>query len=462
MTIAIIIILLVIGSIIFHFVSPWWFTPLASNWGSIDNTINITLWVTGIVFVLVNMFLAFAIIRYRHNKNRRAHYEPENTKLESILTIITTIGVAGMLIPGLFVWGDFITVPEEADEVEVVGQQWHWSYRFPGEDKKFGKVATALISEKNPFGLDSNDPNSLDDVLISSNELHLPVDRPVKVTLRSKDVLHNFAVPQFRVKMDLVPGIISYFWFTPTKIGRFEILCEELCGMAHFTMRGHVEVDSAEDYQHWLSQQKNYAQLLASPSGDTAQGKKIFAACTSCHGENGEGNKTFNAPQLAGLSQWYLTRQLKYYQNKTRGDDERNPFGQQMQAMSALLPDENAVKNVAAYLSALPALQPSFSDKKDIVGNTIKGKELYINCAYCHGEQGQGNYTTNAPKLAGQHSWYLKQQLLNYRQGIRGSNYHDLYGSQMQLMSKTLYDEQAIDDVLAYIASLATNVQSSQ
>jgi len=462
MTIAIIIILLVIGSIIFHFVSPWWFTPLASNWGSIDNTINITLWVTGIVFVLVNLFLAFAIIRYRHNKNRRAHYEPENTKLESILTIITTIGVAGMLIPGLFVWGEFITVPEQADEVEVVGQQWHWSYRFPGKDKKFGKVATALISEKNPFGLDSNDPDSLDDVLISSNELHLPVDRPIKVTLRSKDVLHNFAVPQFRVKMDLVPGIISYLWFTPTKIGRYEILCEELCGMAHFTMRGHVTVDSAIDHQKWLNNQKTFAQLQAAPLGDIYQGKKLFAACASCHGENGEGNKTFNAPQLAGLSQWYLTRQLQYYQNKTRGDDDRNPSGQQMQAMSALLPDENTVKNVAAYLSSLPTISPSPSDEKSPVGNAIKGKDLYTNCAYCHGKQGQGNYTTNAPKLAGQHSWYLKQQLLNYRQGIRGSNYHDLYGGQMQLMSKTLYDEQSIDDVIAYITNLTANVQSSQ
>lgn len=450
MAIAIVIILLVIGSLVFHFVSPWWFTPLASNWDKIDDTINITLWVTGTVFVLVNFFLAYTIIRYRYKKNRRAHYEPENTKLEGILTIVTTIGVAGMLIPGLFVWAEFISVPEFADEIEVIGQQWSWSYRLPGNDGVFGKTSIRLISEENPFGIDRKDLNSLDDILIASNEIHLPINQPIKLNLHSKDVLHNFAVPQFRVKMDLVPGMISYLWFTPTKIGRFEILCEELCGMAHYTMRGHVVVDSEENYQLWWNNQKSFSQLLSSPQGNSQQGQRLFSACSSCHGLNGEGNKKFNAPQLAGMSKWYLTRQLNYYQHKIRGSDVNDPLGQQMQAMSSIIRGSDAITNVVTYLSALP----DRPNKATIMGDPITGKKLFTNCAYCHGDQGQGNYSTHAPKLYNQHDWYLKRQLLNYQQGIRGSHPQDLYGHQMQLMSKTLHNEQAIDDVISYINSL--------
>ena len=129
MAIAIVIVLLVIGSIIFHFISPWWFTPLASNWHAIDDTINITLWVTGVVFVLVSLFLAFVVYRFRYDKNKRADYQPENKELELWLTTITAIGVISMLTPGLFVWGQFVTVPENSDTVEVVGQQWHLTLR---------------------------------------------------------------------------------------------------------------------------------------------------------------------------------------------------------------------------------------------------------------------------------------------------------------------------------------------
>src|SRR5687768_11433174 len=103
MAIAVALILLVIGTVLFHFLSPWWFTPIASNWGTVDETVQVTFWVTGIVFVLVNLFLAYAIIRFRHRKGQTAHYEPENRKLEWGLTIVTSVGIAAMLAPGLSV-----------------------------------------------------------------------------------------------------------------------------------------------------------------------------------------------------------------------------------------------------------------------------------------------------------------------------------------------------------------------
>ena len=145
-----------------------------------------------------------------------------------------------MLAPGLIVWADFVTVPEDAHEVEAVGQQWHWSYRLPGDDGEFGNVEARFISGDNPFGMDPEDPHGQDDRLIESNKLHLPINQPVKFNLRAKDVLHNFTGHPFRVKMDLVPGLVSYLWLEPTRTGEFEVAVRKNSAHRHFAMRGKV------------------------------------------------------------------------------------------------------------------------------------------------------------------------------------------------------------------------------
>src|SRR3990172_9819658 len=219
MVLAIVLVLLVAGSVLFHILSPWYFTPIASNWNSIDDTISITFWVTGSVFVAVNLFMAYCVVRYRHRKGSRADYEPENKKLEGWLAGLTSRGIVGMLAPGLFVWAKFVDAPKDAAVFEAVGKQWHWSYRFPGKDGVMGTVDARHISDNNPFGMNPDDPFGRDDILITSPEVHLPIGKPVKVLLRSVDVLHDFAVPPFRVKMDLVPGLVTFIWFTPTRTG---------------------------------------------------------------------------------------------------------------------------------------------------------------------------------------------------------------------------------------------------
>ena len=166
-----------------------------------------------------------------------------------------------MLTPGLFVWNAFVQVPEEATDVEVVAQQWSWAYRLPGEDGALGRSDARLIDIDNPLGVDPDDPAGGDDVIVESSELHLPVGQPVKVLLRSIDVLHDFYVPEFRAKMDMVPGMITYFWFTPTETGEFEVLCAELCGVGHAFMRGSVFVDTEVDYLAWLGEQATFASL---------------------------------------------------------------------------------------------------------------------------------------------------------------------------------------------------------
>jgi cytochrome c oxidase subunit 2 len=265
MAVALILVLIAVGSVLFHMVSPWWWTPIASNWSYIDDTITITFWITGIVFVAVVLFMAYCIYRFRHENGRQAAYEPENKRLEWWLTIVTALGVAAMLAPGLFVWNQFITVPEDATDVEIVGQQWQWSYRLPGADGKLGTSDTRNISPDNPLGINRDDANGKDDVVIEGGELRLPVGRPVKALLRSVDVLHDFYVPEFRAKMDLVPGQISYFWLTPTRTGTFEILCAELCGVGHPQMRGTVMVQTEAEYQAWIGEmsKRTFARLSA-------------------------------------------------------------------------------------------------------------------------------------------------------------------------------------------------------
>ena len=216
MIVALMLVLVAVGSVVFHLLSPWWWTPIASNWSYIDDTISLTFWITGFVFAAVVLFMAYCVLRFRHQKGRRAAYEPESARLEWWLTVVTAVGVAAMLAPGLFVWQHFVTVPDGATEFEVVGQQWQWSFRLPGKDGRLGAASTDNVTPDNPLGLSPDDPYGQDDVIVQGDDLHLPTGKPLKVLLRSIDVLHDFYVPEFRAKMDMVPGMVTYFWFTPT------------------------------------------------------------------------------------------------------------------------------------------------------------------------------------------------------------------------------------------------------
>ena len=253
----------IIGSVLFHIFTPWWWTDIASNWGAMDDTINLTFWIGGGVFILVCLFMVYCTFKFSYKEGRNVEYKPEDNKLEKILTVATTLGVAALLAPGLIVWNEFINTPKNALNIEVMAWQWGWQYRLPGEDGKLGTVQVAKISDENPFGINLDDPNGKDDVLIQSDELHLKTNRPVQILLRSVDVLHNFYVPQFRAKMDAIPGIISYYWFEPNKLGEYEVLCAEYCGVGHYGMRAKVVVENEQNYENWLNEQETFSNLIA-------------------------------------------------------------------------------------------------------------------------------------------------------------------------------------------------------
>ncbi|AIY42222.1 Alternative cytochrome c oxidase polypeptide CoxM [Collimonas arenae] len=305
MAMAVALVLIVVASVLFHFFSPWWATPLASNWRQMDDTLTITLVITGIFFVVINLFIVYILLRFRHREGQRAAYQPDNRKLERWLIIGTSIAIMGLLAPGLFVYAAYVTVPANAVDVEVVGQQWQWRFRYPGASGKLGRSSVALISASNPFGVDPADPAGQDNILINNNELHLQVNQPVRLLLRSLDVLHDFFVPPFRARMNMVPGMVTSFWFTPDKIGRYEVLCAQLCGVGHAGMRGYVVVEDAASFQKWLKAQPTFAQTMAPPvtnaiasaaatapiAGDAlvAQGKALSEskACVACHTVDG-------------------------------------------------------------------------------------------------------------------------------------------------------------------------------
>lgn len=253
-----ILVLIVLGALALTASGIWWLTPLASNWGEIDFALILTLGVIGTAFVVLNLFLAYTVFRHRARADARAQFLPDNPKLEKILIGITALGIIILLAPGLFVYSRFITPPRDALQIEVLGEQWRWSYRYPGPDGKLGRVDPKLISAKNLFGIDLTDPAAQDDIL-SYSELHLPVKAPVLLQIRAKDVIHSFFIPSFRAKMDAVPGLVTRYWFTPTVEGKFQAVCAELCGIGHHRMQSPVIVESFEKFQEWLAKQPTVA-----------------------------------------------------------------------------------------------------------------------------------------------------------------------------------------------------------
>jgi len=250
--------------------------------------------------------------------------------------------------------------------------------------------------------------------------------------------------------MDLVPGMVTYQWFTPTVPGTYEILCEELCGIGHFAMRGKVVVEEESQFQAWLDGNPTFAETLALPEGNAAAGAASYAVCSACHGQQGEGNVALNAPKLASLEGWYIRRQIQHYQAGIRGADPRDTFGMQMAPMSRTLASDTALANVVAYIQTLPD-NPT---EATVFGDPEHGRKLFMTCAACHGQDGKGIWSTNAPRLAGASDWYLKRQLMNFRERIRGGHEDDIYGEQMHMMALTLAGEDAIDDLVSYINTL--------
>lgn len=361
MAMAVALIGIVAAALLFHFASPWWSTQLASNWRQMDSTLDITLAITGAFFVAINLFVVYTLLRFRHREGARASYRPDNPKLEHWLTGLTTLGIIALLAPGLFTYAEYVRPPRDALEFEALAQQWQWRFRFPGADGRFGRSDARFFSAENPFGLDPADPAGQNNILVQGGEVHLPLNRPVRVLLRSHDVLHDFYVPQFRARMNMVPGMVTSFWFTPTKAGRYELLCAQLCGMGHYNMRGYVVVEDEAAWRAWLQRQQTFAAALAANAGNApapgspaAQGKALAQSkgCASCHSTDGSPGVGPTWKGLFGKTETMADGSTALVDEAYLKDFIRHPQARVVKGFSPIMPK---IEMSDAELSALVA-----------------------------------------------------------------------------------------------------------
>ena len=181
---------------------------------------------------------------------------------EVAVALIEIVLLIGYAIPAWAKRVKDLPPENQAVVVHVVGEQFAWNVHYPGPDGKFGRRDPKLVHFSNPIGLDRSDPAAADDI-VSGNELHLPLGKPTLITLTSKDVIHDFFVPEFRIKQDAVPGMTIPVWVEPTQAGTYDISCAQLCGFAHSLMRGDAIVESQKDFDAWLKAQSAQAQAAA-------------------------------------------------------------------------------------------------------------------------------------------------------------------------------------------------------
>jgi len=254
----------------------------------IDNMLHITLIITGIVFFITQILLFWFAYKYQYSAKRKAFYFPHSNKLEIIWTVGPALALTVLVGFGLFYWFRITgEAPKDAAEVEVTGKQFGWIFRYPGNDGVFGKKYYQNISDKdnNSLGLLWDDPYTHDDI-VTSSEMYIEVNKPVKLIINSRDVVHDVGLVYFRQKMDAVPGTPTTLWFIPKfttdemkkKLNNpdfeYEISCDQMCGKGHFTMRGIVKVVSHDELILWKAKQKpNF--VLAFPDKDPSSQPKI-------------------------------------------------------------------------------------------------------------------------------------------------------------------------------------------
>jgi cytochrome c oxidase subunit 2 len=250
-----------------------WGLPIAA--ATYARNIDFGIWVIHVamvgIFVLWGIFFAYLLIKYRRRPGAAVVRETEHGgELKSLLPdfAVMAFEIALIAFYALPVWSRIkMKMPDDKDAVVigVVGEQFAWDIHYPGPDGKFGRRKPELVHFNNPLGLDKTDPAAADDVIVA-NELHMPVGRKVLIKLASKDVIHDFFIPEFRIKQDAVPGLEIPVWIEPDRVGKYELACAQLCGFAHSLMRADVYVDTPEDYEKWLKSRAAAAPAPAKPA----------------------------------------------------------------------------------------------------------------------------------------------------------------------------------------------------
>ena len=247
--------------------------PASSIHGAeIDTLMKVSMTLILVVFFALSPMLFYFAYKYRGRKENKAYFFAHNNKLEIFWTVVPTIILTALIVYGLRTW-DRAMNPDvsEATVIEVYSKQFDWTARYSGIDNVLGDANYKLVEGRNTLGVDINDKNSADDIVV--REVHLPVNKPVLLKFRSRDVIHSAFLPHFRVQMNCVPGLSTQFAFTPTKTTaemkdsegedfEYVLLCNKICGSAHFNMQMKFIVESEEDFNKWISSQKTIQNSL--------------------------------------------------------------------------------------------------------------------------------------------------------------------------------------------------------
>lgn len=248
--------LILVASTLYAFIAKvWWFPRSITSIGNeIDHQFFLTLVITGVVFVLSQVGLAWIVWQYRDH-GQKVQFSRGNNSMEVIWTLATFVMFVGLGVMAKNAWAQvhFLPAAPSAVQVEVISQQFAWNFHYPGKDGILGHTDPNLVSAStgNPIGLDPNDKNGLDDIVVPL--LIVPVNHQVELVLRSQDVIHSFYIRELRLKQDLVPGMMIPIHFTANQVGEYEIACAELCGLGHYKMHSCMQVVSDDDYQKWLA-----------------------------------------------------------------------------------------------------------------------------------------------------------------------------------------------------------------
>jgi cytochrome c oxidase subunit 2 len=236
----------------------------------IDEMFDVTTWITMTVFFITQILLFTFLFRYRHSSKRRAHYLPHNNTIEKIWTIVPAIVLTVLVVFGFFTWQEIMNSdPAKGDlNIEVTGHQFAWELRYPGKDGRLGVIDYRLVTPNNRLGIDFKDKNSFDD--LQADTMYLPVNHVIRLNIRAQDVIHSCYMPHFRVQLNAVPGLPTFFKFTPTITTadmrnrldqpdfEYMLYCNKICGGIHYNMKKIVRVVTESEYQEWISRQKPY------------------------------------------------------------------------------------------------------------------------------------------------------------------------------------------------------------
>lgn len=240
----------------------------------VDHLIDVVHWFMFVLFIGWSIYLAVTLIKFRRSAQPKANYHGVtnhvSSHIEIAVIIIEAVLLLGFAIP---LWRERtdtfkLVVQDEHVRVRVVGWQFGWTYHYPGNDGKFGRIDPFMISGTNELGIDFSDPNASDD--FTSPILKLPKDVPAILNICSKDVIHNYAIVPMRIQQDAIPGYEFPMWFTPIKTLETSVVCGQLCGEGHGNMVGTLEVIEAADYKTWATGQSDAALKANSPKAPVA------------------------------------------------------------------------------------------------------------------------------------------------------------------------------------------------